>query len=399
MTATPPRRPSYFQLCCEEPFRIFFPLGVLFGISGVSLWPLYFSGLHKFYPGIMHARLMIEGFMGCFVVGFLATAAPRLTGTPHCSRAELRALLVLLIGAVCTHIAERSIWADGVFLVLLLFFAARLAWRFTRRTEAPPPGFVLVAFGFLNAIAGTILLIVGAYGEGHPYPALLGSLLLYQGFVLYLVLGIGAFLLPRILKVPVTEIEETRELTAAWKRRAVFAGCAGVALLVSFLVEVFYLAPKTAGAIRFLATGTYLLTEIPAYRGAAKSKSAAWSLRLALVLLLLGLFFPVLWPWQRVAGLHLVFIGGFTLITFTVATRVVLGHSGHARLLSQSMPFLWGAAFLLALAAVFRVVGDFQLAARGNLLSTASYLWMLAAVIWSWWVLPKVRLAEAESFS
>jgi uncharacterized protein involved in response to NO len=397
MTATP-RRPSYIELCCEEPFRIFFPLGVFFGISGVSLWPLYFSGLHKFYPGIMHARMMIEGFMGCFVIGFLTTAAPRLMGTPHCSRGELRVLLALLIGAVSTHIAERYIWADGVFLVLLLFFGAQLAWRFARRTEAPPPGLVLVAFGFLNAIAGTISLIIGAYGDGHPYPALLGSLLLYQGFVLNLVLGIGAFLLPRILKIPVREMEETRGLTEAWKRRAIFAGCVGVALLASFLVEVFYLAPKTAGAIRFLATGVYLLMEIPAHRGVAKSPSAAWSLRVALVLLVLGLFFPVLWPWQRVAGLHLVFIGGFTLITFTVATRVVLGHSGHAEVLSQRMPFLWGAAFLLILAAVFRVVGDFQLATRGSLLSTASYLWMVAAVIWSWWVLPKVRHTEAESF-
>jgi uncharacterized protein involved in response to NO len=397
MTAAPAQHPSYFKLCCEEPFRIFFPLGVIIGISGVSLWPLFFSGLHKFYPGIMHARMMIEGFMGSFVIGFLATAAPRLTGTPHCSPAELRTLLVLLIGAVGTHIAERSIWADGIFLGLLIFFAARMAWRFAQRTEAPPPGFVLVAFGFLNAIVGTILLIISAYGEGHPYPALLGSLLLYQGFVLYLVLGVGAFLLPRILKIPVPEMEETRELTGAWKRRAIFAVCVGVALLVSFLVEVYYLAPKAAGAIRFLAAGTYLLTEIAAHRGEARSSTVTWSLRLALVLLVLGLFFPVLWPWQRVAGLHLVFIGGFTLITFTVATRVVLGHSGHEELLSQPMPFLWGAAFLLALAAVFRVVGDFQPAARGSLLSLASYLWMVAAVVWGWWVLPKVRFAEAES--
>jgi uncharacterized protein involved in response to NO len=397
MTATPLRRPTYFQLCCEEPFRIFFPLGVLIGISGVSLWPLFFSGLHKFYPGIMHARMMIEGFMGSFVVGFLATAAPRLTGTPHFSPAELRTLLVLLIGAVGTHIAERFIWADGIFLVLLVFFASRMAWRFTQRTEAPPPGFVLVAFGFLNAIAGTVLLIIGAYGQGHPYSAFLGSLLLYQGFVLYLVLGIGAFLLPRILKISMPELDERRELTAVWKRRAFFAASVGVALLVSFLVEVFYLAPKAAGAIRFLAAGAYLVTEIPAYRGGAKSKGPGWSLRLALVLILLGLFFPVLWPWQRVAGLHLIFIGGFTLITFTVATRVVLGHGGHSELLSQSMPFLWGAAFLLALAAVFRVVGDFQPTARGSLLSLASYLWMVAAVVWSWWILPKVRHAETES--
>ncbi len=49
-------RPSFLSLCPAEPFRIFFPLATLLGISGVSLWPLFFSGLHKFYPGPMHAR-------------------------------------------------------------------------------------------------------------------------------------------------------------------------------------------------------------------------------------------------------------------------------------------------------------------------------------------------------
>src|SRR5213078_4726011 len=40
----------------KEPFRIFFPEGVLAGILGVSLWPLYFTGITKFYPGQAHAR-------------------------------------------------------------------------------------------------------------------------------------------------------------------------------------------------------------------------------------------------------------------------------------------------------------------------------------------------------
>src|SRR5215207_5290588 len=87
------RRPSYFALCRAEPYRLFFPLATLIGISGVSLWPLFFSGLHKFYPGIMHARMMIEGFLGAFVVGFLGTAMPRLTGTNPFSRWELGSLL------------------------------------------------------------------------------------------------------------------------------------------------------------------------------------------------------------------------------------------------------------------------------------------------------------------
>ena len=207
---TPAPRPTFFELCCEEPFRIFFPLGALFGISGVSLWPLYFSGLHKFYPGIMHARLVTEGFLGAFIIGFLAM-------------------------------------------------------------------------------------------------------------------------------------------------------------------------------------------EIPVHRFPTPAPTIPQNLRLALILLLLGLLFPVLWPGQRVAGLHVIFIGGFSLVTFTVATRVVLGHSGQGHFFGQPLPFLRGAAGLLILAAVFRVMGDFFPIRRGPILELAAYLWMLAAGIWSWRVLPRVRIADPET--
>jgi uncharacterized protein involved in response to NO len=223
-------RKSYFTLCCEEPFRIFFPLGVLVGISGVSLWPLFFFGLHKFYPGVMHARLMIEGFMGAFIIGFLGTAGPRLTGTPHFSRGELWTLVGLYAGAVGTHIAQKYFVGDMIFLTLLLTFAGLMAWRFSQRVDLPPPSFVLVAFGFFNAIVGTLLLLVGALREGFPRCAILGSLLLHQGFVLCLVLGIGGFLLPRFLTLPAKpELPDMRDISAPWARRALFASAVGVA--------------------------------------------------------------------------------------------------------------------------------------------------------------------------
>lgn len=33
-------------------------------------------------------------------------------------------------------------------------------------------------------------------------------------------------------------------------------------------------------------------------------------------------------PARHVTLIHIVFIGSFTLLTFTVATRLILGHSG-----------------------------------------------------------------------
>jgi len=380
-----------------EPFRILFPLGMLIGVSGVSLWPLYFSGLHKFYPGIMHARLMIEGFMGAFIFGFLGTAMPRLTGTKPLSRIELTSMIVLLLVATGLHIGHQHGSGDAVFLLLLLFFAAQMGRRFLQRTDQLPPTFVLVALGFANAIAGAALLVGGAMGvQDLRWPAL-GLLLLYQGFILYLVLGVGGFLLPRFLGLPArSEMPDGAEASTAWKRRALFAAATGFVLLASFVLEVFAAIPKGAGTLRFLAAAVFLAAEIPFHRSSGGGVTIIRSLRLGLILLLLGLLFPVLWPMQRVAGLHLVFIGGFTLITLTVATRVVLGHSGLAHLTTAPLPFLRMAAVLLFIAAFLRVAGDFQWALRGRLLDFASYSWMLAAGIWSWRVLPKVRLPDLE---
>jgi uncharacterized protein involved in response to NO len=340
---------------------------------------------------------MMEGFLGAFIVGFLGTAGPRLTGTPHFSRGELWSLLVLYAGTIGLQIAARSFAGDAMFLALLLTFAARLGWRFSKRTDLPPPSFALVAFGFLNAIAASVLLLIGASGEGNPRCALLGSMILHQGFVLYLVLGIGGFLLPRILKLPPKpEFPESRIPSRGWRSAAIFAASIGLVLLASFVFEVFTGATRSAALVRFLAAGAFLASEIPAHRSAAPRLTIIICLRVALVLILFGLLFPVFWPMQRVAGMHVVFIGGFSLITFTVATRVVLGHSGFGHLFPTRLPFLIATGLLLICGAALRIAGDFIFVQRGSLLGDASYLWILATAIWSWQVLPKVRIADPE---
>jgi uncharacterized protein involved in response to NO len=390
------RKPTYLQLCCEEPYRIFFPLGVLVGISGVSLWPLFFAGIHKFYPGVMHARLMIEGFLGAFIIGFLSTAGPRLTGTPHFSRGELWTLLGLFAGVVAMHIALQPFAGDALFLALLLTFAVRMRVRFARRETLPPPTFVLVALGFLNAIVGTTLLLAGAIGGGSPRCAYLGAMLINQGFVLSLVLGIGGFLFPRILEMPRPELPDSRTPPPGWWPTALLAAGAGLVIVASFVAEVFSGTPRAAGIVRFVVAAAFLISQLGRDTFAPPRQTIPFCLRAALAFIVLGLLFPAFWPAQRVAGLHVIFIGGFSLVTFTVATRVVLGHSGFSHLFLTRLPFLIISTVLLVSAMVLRIAGDFVLPEHNTLLSWASHLWMIAVAVWSWSVLPKVRIADPE---
>src|SRR6478735_8271833 len=90
------------DLFYKEPFRLFFPIGALLGVLGVALWPLYYTGVVE-YPAILHARLMIEGFMASFIIGFLGTAGPRLTSAPHFARPEVLLLITLDLLAAGLH--------------------------------------------------------------------------------------------------------------------------------------------------------------------------------------------------------------------------------------------------------------------------------------------------------
>jgi uncharacterized protein involved in response to NO len=68
--------PSRWQ---REPFRLFFPLGVLLGWLGVGHWLLYAVGATATYSCLAHGLAQVEGFLPAFALGFLLTALPRRT--------------------------------------------------------------------------------------------------------------------------------------------------------------------------------------------------------------------------------------------------------------------------------------------------------------------------------
>src|SRR3954463_4278106 len=127
----------------REPFRVFFPVGVLAGIIGVSLWPLYFSKVLVWYPGQSHARIMAYGLFGGFIFGFLGTAMPRMLSAPALGGRNVLALLFLHLAMVVAFALQQMILGDSLFLVLLLLFLTLMALRLRQRKDTPPPGFIL----------------------------------------------------------------------------------------------------------------------------------------------------------------------------------------------------------------------------------------------------------------
>ncbi|MEO8350643.1 MAG: NnrS family protein [Chthoniobacteraceae bacterium] len=396
-TANHSPAPSFWAMCCAEPFRVFFPLGLLAGIAGLSLWPMFFWGVLRTYPALVHSRLMIEGFMAAFILGFLGTAGPRLLSARHFSGTELGSALTLYLATLGAHLSGRLWLGDALFLALLLTFVTIFSKRFVARGELPPPNFVLVGCGMLSAIVGTALVLIAISRGDAPRTYLLGTLLLEQGFVLLPLLGVGVFLFPRFLGVPFGgELEELRKWTPWWKRKALLAAGAATVIAASFVIESSGFL-RLGGVLRFLAAALYIATQMPSVLTFRRAPFAGQCIRAAVWLLLAGLLWPVFLPAFRVAGLHLVFIGGFMLTAFTVATRVILGHSGQAHLFSRRLPFLVTTSVLLVAGMATRVGADFMPGAARNVhLIYAALLCMAAAIVWAIRLVPRVVIPDAD---
>lgn len=381
----------------REPFRLFFPAGVLAGIVGVALWPLHFWGFSSFYPGQGHARIMAGGFFGGFIFGFLGTAMPRMLSAAALGLRDVLVLLVLHVSMVAAYAMQKIHWGDWLFLGLLGLFAVWMFRRARHRQDMPPPGFVLVGLAFVCVFAGTALAVFQPEGEeGGAYWILLQRLLSYQGFVLLPILGVGPFILPRFFGLPSPhDFPAMRTPSAVWKKKAALALAAGILIVASFFLEVEG-AYRTAHAVRFATALVYIAWEFPFRRLPEFSNALGASLRIAFTALVGGFILIALFPTSRVGLLHLTLIGGFAVITFTVATRVVFGHSGNLPKLRQRHGWLLAVVSLMLLGMATRISGDFWPKIMISHYSFGAVIWIGGVLAWSAYVLPKVLQVENE---
>ena len=380
----------------REPFRIFFPAGVLAGIVGVALWPLHFANVLELYPGLGHARIMAYGLFGAFIIGFLGTAMPRMLSAKPLHVLQVMLLLAVHAAMVTAFACSKIFLGDALFLGLLAAFVCLMATRAKQRKDTPPPGFVLVGLCFLSVATGSVLAIIQHCRDLDTFWVTLQRLLSYQGFVLLPILGIGPFILPRFFGMQNHhDFPEALVPVAGWWRKALIAFAAGALIIASFLIEAkgWY---RLAYGVRFGTTLIYLFLEMPFHRAPQAANAFGAALRIAFLGVLAGFLAVSLFPVYRVGLLHLTLIGGFAVITFVVATRVVFGHSGNLALLKSRNRWVLVAVGLMLLGMATRISGDFWPQVLASHYTYGALLWIAGVVLWAVHVLPKVLIADSE---
>lgn len=370
-----------------EPFRLFFPLGIVASMLGVLMWPAFFHGWIGFYPLEAHARMMVLGFGGCLITGFLGTAGPRLLGNRPWSVKELLVLLVLAVATVgflaCGKVAVADRLAGGWMFSTLGFLVVRV---FRGRNDVPPPGLPLAILGLGGAgISAVWLSFPSLLGEGMELTAFL-RLLLFQGLLWFPILGVAPYLLPRFFgeKSP-HSFDESETIPEGWMWHFVESLAAGIMLLGSFALEAW--GNGRAGMVlRMVVVGVYLARRVPGLVSLSKVNALGLSLRFVLPCSLSGWLLGIVFPQLRVGTLHLMFIAGAGLLMVAVATRVFLGHNERHDLLASPMRWFHSVWALLLFTAATRLTSEFVMKVRITHFTYAAALWVALLAFW-WWKL------------
>jgi uncharacterized protein involved in response to NO len=239
-------------------------------------------------------------------------------------------------------------------------------------------------------MAGTVGgFLVATQLVSEPSPRLF-SRMLSLGMVLSLVLGLGGLLVPTfsVMAEPLSITGIARAGQRKPRRLFLLAVAAGLlgALACDALEK-----PQAGAWLRAIAATASGLLAWKLWQLPGRRERLSWCLWGSGWCVLAGLWLAALVPAQQLAGWHLVFGGGYGLLTLGIASRVVVSHGGHG--LAAEHQVLTAPVIGLALLAVVTRVAAGWVPGTGAMhaYAAAAVFWMLAWGLWLGAAVPRVR--------
>lgn len=395
---------------CREPFRLFFPLGIVAATIGIGEWLLYALHVLARYSAFFHSSMQMMVYMNCFIVGFLTTALPRFTRTFTARIWEVGTFLILFIGITVFLGINEPVSAELLLLAWYVFLIYFVSIRLAQRqgsfgSGTAPKELIWVPLGLLNGIMGTILLILGQEKLLPSWALLVGKPMMDQGFLVCVVMGVGGFLIPRLMGTyeQVSNSQQEHEQvctsqTGECRKPAniitYYLACALI-FFISFFVEGFGNPPLGYG-LRAIAITTVLLKSHILGKLPQKSGLYVWLAWGSIWMVAMGYWLACFFNAYQVIMLHITFIGGFSLMTFAVGSMVVMSHAGQGERLNAPLWVLYAVAVGIILALLNRLaVGlfpDFYF----QILGFSAICWIMGAWAWLIFMVPRLMTVPAE---
>jgi hypothetical protein len=325
---------------------------------------------------------MLEVFMNIEVCGFLLTALPQFTKTPHISpKMTFAVLLNLILATFFATLGQIFIFHT----LIMIFFCSLLVivlMHIATSKENPPFSFYFLPCAISWGIGAEILWLIDSIAPELKLDAT-AKYILYNGYFLGIIAGVGIRLIPGLLGhkdivINQRSIYENNEKLPAefWITIVSFNG-----FILSYLfwdqfignaIQVFWL---------LLVSMTYFrVHKIP--RARTFQGFGVW---FAVLFMLMGLVTVFFLPTAFVHWVHLIFVSGFLLLVTTVMTRVTIAHNdlGFEKENSKWLGFIYG---LIIFAALTRASAYLIPHSYTNHLAYASILVIFAFGILFWFL-------------
>lgn len=363
----------------SEPYRLFFPLGVASLLCGILLWiPLIWN--ESIYPVLLHRYLVINGFAGCFIGGFLMTAIPRFSKTFEAKSLEIGSYLgIFLCGIILAHTDNEQ----GVFIASAFQPAIILAFmlsRFSKRKENPPFSFVFIFIGLMLWLGSSL---ASAFIDSYNYRPLH-----HEGAIAAIILGVGGRLLPGILG-HVAIVTEQRQMYE--KPLPIYAT---VPLffwaVILIFVSSYFVNEEIGNYLRLFSVSVIAFKYWRLFQFPAEKTTLTWSIWISGYMIVVGFLLKCLWPDGGIHAGHAFFINGIVLLSLLVATRVIQSHGPKDKSLENSK-VLYVITGLIIFASATRISAYALPDSYLRHLAYSSIVLATAVLTWSWKYLRYVR--------
>ena len=334
-------------------FRPFFLAAGIFSVISMALWMANFifglsiplEGLANFH---WHAHEMIYGFTLAIISGFLLTAIKNWTGVQTIQHRPLLLLFSLwVVARLALLFGTKFIVVAAIFdLSFNLFLFLALLQPILRVKQWKQIGIIskILLLGIFNAFF--YLGLLGLLDSG-VYWGIYGGLFLLIAVVMNMGRRVMPFFIERGVGYP------------CQLKNSQFLDISSLVLFLLFsIVEVFILNLQISS---YLAAALFIISAIRLYnwhtRGIWKS-SLLWGLYGSFIFITLAFLLFALLPYTtlitRSIALHTLTLGGISLITVSMMSRVTLGHTG--RSVNEPSPLINVIQWMLLFAVITRVV-------------------------------------------
>jgi len=351
-----------------EPYILMFSTGCLMGFLGLIFWVFFQLGWIHFYPRALHGNLMFFGFLWSFVAGFLMTAVPKMTSTSAAKLGEISFAVALVFIQTVLNVRNLTDVSAAVFLIQNLFLLYFIVRRFLVNRKVPFFGFIFLPVAFMQSFIGVALYFY--FGDRSLFVLLCG-----EAFILNLILGLGSRLIPVISRLPNALLPSESSNSDNWTwplLTLLFVNVGYWCEIFNFreLGIIFRVFGILIAAVKLLRL--FVVPVTWSYVGVG--------LKISVVLLVIGQILSLSFFNNILAGQHLIYIGGFSIITMLIATRVILAHGNQSlnyEISSKRISFI---VLLLLLSALIRffVKNDVS----NFLLSISALSFVFAIALW-----------------